>query len=458
MFGNVILLCFTILAVIIGIVLFFLIWNKPVLVIYIQLIYCCFMRVLISHLHFPEVIKFASDFFAIILFLQIILQFKKAKTLNIRKPFFFIILFFIIVVISLVINRSSIIFFALGFRVYFRLFVFFMACTIFLRREDIDKLMKFLLTILPVNSLVVFVQFFLMGFRDDYVGGLFGTQKGCNIESNLFLTIVTIITLIYYVNKKISLFHCVASILQISIIASLSELKILYFSIAIILFLIFFLTFPNARIIIISFFCFFVLIFGLIVLMVVYPHWDNMLTNFGAFVKETAGGSYGAADTLGRTTAGPYILRNILMEPVHKIFGIGPGYGDRYLAMESSFFSRYKVLAYFYFAYTIILIETGLIGLAIYCLFFLSIIYESLRIAKKLKNNVNYYCHISLIGAFFVFPLILYDQSMFYDAAFIMFFLLSFPFIMEKDAYENTKSSIHFPLNKPLVIAFTTRV
>ena len=213
MLSNVLLLGFSIFAIIIGISIFFLIWNKPVLVVYTQIIYCCFMRFLISNLHFPEVIKFLSDFLTIILFIQILLQFNKTKTLNIRKPLFFIILFILTGTLSSLLNKSSIIFFIVGLRVYLKFFIFFLACTIFLTSRDLERIIKFLLAILPVNSIAAFYQFFIMGLRDDYIGGLFGIIQGCNGELNIYLTAIMIIVISYYINNKISLWYSVVSIL-----------------------------------------------------------------------------------------------------------------------------------------------------------------------------------------------------------------------------------------------------
>ena len=438
MLSNVFLLSLSIFGVIIGLVVFLLIWNKPVLVIYIQLIYCCFVRFLIYQLHFTKMVQFASDFFTIILLIQIILQFNKAKTINIRKPLFFIVLFLLSAILSSILNSSSILFFIIGLRVYIKLLIFFIACVIFLKHEDIDKLAKFLLAILPINTVVAFYQYLIMGLGDDYIGGIFGNTQGCNGESNIYLTVVSVIAIVFYVGNKIKLWHSVISILQACMIAAISELKIIYFTLIIILLIVLVYTFPNKRAIMVTLLCGVALVLGLVVFLMIYPGWIDMITDFGTFMKDTAAGTYGTSTTLGRTVAGPYVFQNILIEPRQRIFGIGLGYGDRYLSMESSFFARYESLSFYLFAYMIVIIEVGLTGFIIYCLIFVSIIYESFRIKKKIKTDNAIYCCISFIASIFTFQQFMYDQSIFWDAAFIIYFCLSLPFIMEKEENETS--------------------
>ena len=436
MLSNVFNLSILIIGSITALVLFLLIWNKPVLVIYIQLIYCCFMRFFIWHLHFPDVIKLFSDFLTVILSLQVILNFNKTKTLNIRKPLFFIILFFISATFSSIISGSSISFYLFGLRTYYKLFIYFLACTIFLKREDLDKLMKFLLMILPIDTLVVLFQYFILGLEDDYIGGLFGTVQGCNGESNIYLTITCIIAITFYVSKKIKLWYCNIIILQCCMIAAISELKILFFTLALILMVVFIFNYSNKRAIIILVSSFFFLSIGIFAFLIIYPGWITMFTDFGSFLRETAAGTYGSSNTLGRTIAGPYVLQNILMEPVQKIFGVGLGYGDRYLSMKSNFFARYESLSFNLFAYVIIIIEVGILGLILFCLIFASILYESMRVINKIEKEKKIYCCISFIVSIQVFLQILYDQAIFWDGAYILFFSLSFPFIMEKEYNE----------------------
>ena len=436
-----------ILALLLGILVVLLIWNKPVLVIYIQLAYCCFMRFLITQLRFPEFIKYMSDFLTIILLIQIILKFHKTKTLNIRKPLFFIVLFTAVSVFSTLFNRASFIFFFWGARSYFRFFVFFLACTIFLKTENIDRLLKFLLALLPVNTVLALYQFFVMGLADDFVGGLFGTSAGCNAEMYMYLISVCLVTIVYYVKNKMSIYSLISNIAMAGIISSVSELKIVFLVLPFILIAVFIFTFPNKRAITMFVMTMSLLIVTFAIFLVLYPEWVGDLSSFSGFMEHTVEDKYAGEYSLGRFTAGPFIFQNILTTIPQKLFGVGFGNADSFLFFESDAFMRYAFLAYELFTYSLLLFEIGIVGLVFYCLFFLSLLFESLRIKRKIKPAYSSYCMITLIISMLIFQFIVYNQSMYMDCAFICFFLLAFPFILEKESYEHDLISVKLSLD-----------
>ena len=419
--------------------IFLLILDKPLLVIYTQIIYSCFMRILISNLHFPDFIKYFSDFLTVVLFVQIVLQLNKTKTLNIRKPMFIIILFLIAGIFSTAYNGASLIFFSWGMRTYIKFFVFFLACTIFLKLADIERLIKFLLKIFPVNIALVVIQYFVLGYSDDYIGGLFGSERGCNAEMNLYLIAIAVITIIFYVYKKIEFRNFAFNSIGICAIAALSELKIVFIIYLFVLLVTIVFSFPNKRAITISIVGVFILLISIPVFMVLYPNWAEVFSDINKVRYEFFEIRYEGPNTnsLSRLSAGTYISHNLLTTPMQKLFGIGFGNASTFLNISSSFYTRYKELRYIWFFYSLMLTEIGIIGLIIYCLFFLSVIYESFRIKRKLNENCIFYCYISFIISMIVFPLLVYNASLNMDAAFIFFFTFSFPFILEKETYES---------------------
>ena len=416
--------------------IFLLLWNKPVLVIYIQFGYCCFMRWLISDLHFPVVIKYLSDFLTIVLFLQVILKFNTTKNINVRKPMIFIILFIILGIFSTAFNSASLLFYIWGARVYLRFYVFFLACVIFLKREDIDKLVNFLLKLLPVNTVVSLFQYKVMGYEDDYVGGLFGSEKGCNAEMTLYLTLITIILVVFYLTKKTDLWYTLINILMIMLISAISELKILFIILFLVVLISFFIMFPNRRAVTILIVSSVVIVVSFIFFLILYPNWVEMYSTSLGIYEHSVGGNYAGVGSLGRFTAGSYIFQNLLTETSQKLFGIGFGNADKFLTFSSQYYRRYEVLQYDLFAYSLILIEIGVIGLVIYCFFFVITSYESVRIRKKINIDHSWYCYVCFIVSVIVFVLLVYNQAMQMDAAFLIFFPISFPFILEKENYE----------------------
>jgi len=420
-----------------------LIWNKPVVVIYILFIYCSFFRILIA-VGIPDFIKYFLDYLILMLLLQTILQFNKTKSLNVRKPLFFIMLFLGIAIISTLVNNSGIVFFIWGLRVNVRFYVFFLACTIFLTSKDLDKLMKYLFIMLPVNTLVVMIQFHIMGLRFDWVGGLYGIHLGCNDELILLLIIVCTITVVYYVVGKINFLTFIIYIGMICLVAAYAELKIVYLIVAFEVFMIFVLSFPNARAIKAAFFSASFMIFSFLLLLLLYPEWRELLGSMDKAIAAVAVDDYGHAGALSRFRAGPFILKNILIEPFQKLLGIGFGNADEFLIFTSSFYDRYQMTNYKIFRYATILVELGIIGIISYYLFFISIIQENIRVKRKLKNDYVHYYYISLIISLLTIPLTVYNPSMYIDGAFVVFFFLTFPFILEKENFEKGLISINY--------------
>ena len=414
----------------------FLIWNKPVLIIYLQLGFCYFSRFLVHQIGLPDPLKYLSDYLTMILLLQIFLHFTKTKNLNIRKPLLFFVIYAAVAVISTVYNRSSLLFFFWGMRLNFRFFIFFFACVIFLRKDDIDKLIKFQLYLLPVNMAIILFQYFVQGLRFDFLGGLFGNQESCNSELNLYMFLMATITIVFYAIKKINLFLFTINIAMVSLTAALSELKILYVVIPFIVFVAFIFYFPNTRIIKAGFIIVLLLISSFSILLIVYPHWRVQLSTIEDIIFNTAKTEYNHAFSLSRMTAGPYLFQNVLTIPSQRLLGIGFGNAGNFLNFESSFFIRYGMLNYDIFHYAYILAEIGIIGLAAYCIFFMSISYESIRIKRIINYESGFYCCISFIVSLLVLVFIVYHPSMYMDGAFIFYFPLTFPFIIEKELNE----------------------
>jgi len=414
----------------------FLVWNKPVLIIYIQLGFCYFSRFLVFQIGFPEPLKYFSDYLTMILLLQIILHFNKTKYLNIRKPLLFFILYAAVAVVSTIYNRSNLLFFFWGMRLNFRFFIFFFACVIFLRRTDIDKLLKFQLYLLPVNTVIILFQYFVQGLRFDFLGGLFGNQESCNSELNLYMFLITAVSIVFYTVKKINLPLLIINIGMVSLTAALSELKILYVIIPFVVLIVFIYYFPNVRILRAGLFIALLLIVSFSLLVTIYPHWRVQLSNIDDIILNTAKTEYTHAFSLSRMTAGPYLFQNVLTTPSQKLLGIGFGSAGNFLSFESPFFIRYSMLNYDIFHYAYILAEIGIIGLIAYCLFFMSISYESIRIKRILNLEFDFYCCISFIISLLVLVFIVYHPSMYMDGAFIFYFHLTFPFIIERDLNE----------------------
>ena len=436
MLNSLLLAGVAIFCILIGVLITLLIWNKPSTVIYIQILYCFFVRFLTIQIGIPSAIKYIFDYLTIILLLQIILHSNKTYNINIRKPLIFMALFAAVAIISTVYNGSSFVLFFWGIRLNFRFFIFFIACVIFLKRKNLDDIMKLLLIMLPINTVLVVYQYAVMGLRFDYLGGLFGTHLASHSEFITYLIIVTLISIILYVEKKLNIVQLLLDLGMLLFLAAICEIKVLFIIIPMIVVVAAFLSFPNSRALNLIIACVVLMPLSFSLMLIIYPQWAEQLSNIQDAIFNTTMVQYSSEVSLSRFTAASYLLTNIIVEPFQKVFGIGFGNADYFLTYTSSFYERYDMLNYNIFRYSLVLIELGVIGLIVYCLFFVSLTLESIRIRKIVNPEVKYYCNIGFIISLIVFPLLIYNPSLQMEGAFMVYLLLAFPFIFEKEMYE----------------------
>lgn len=87
--------------------------------------------------------------------------------------------------------------------------------------EIIPKLKK----IYIINFFICLVEFGL-GYSGDNIGGIFGTQSGCNGYLNLFLIVVSAIYVTEYLEKKIGLMRIMLAIVSCFFLMAIAELKV----------------------------------------------------------------------------------------------------------------------------------------------------------------------------------------------------------------------------------------
>ena len=416
-----------------------LLWNKPVLVIYIQILFCNVMRYLSQQFHFPDSIKYITDLLTLLLFVQIIITRKDNLSRSLKKPFWAVAFFAITALITstanLIFAPSNIVFFFWGIRIYFRFYVFFLACVTFLSTKDIDYIFNILLALLPINTIVSCIQFFVQGYRFDNVGGLFGMIVGCNSEMNLYLLVVGSIIAARYIGGKINLLLAISGIFMIFFIAAISELKAVFIEVPVLLAIVALFSLPNRRSVILTVCGVCAILLFVPLFMYLYPSWTDFFSA-DSIRTYTTDANYGGNSGLNRMTAGAYILENVHLTIPSKLFGIGLGNGDWFLWFSGWFFQKYQNLLYYFFLYAFLLLEVGLLGLVAYSMFFLSVFWDSIVAALKSKPPRRFYYYVPLVMCVMSFFLMVYNPSMRSETAYLLYFSLAVPYIARNEIVE----------------------
>ena len=190
----------------------------------------------------PTTIRYSIDLIWGFLLLTMLVKPKTIAYISTKGILKWITVFVIYTFILYVINYQSVFYYLWGFRNNFRFYVYFLACMIYLKHEDAETYISWFDKVFWVNVLVALIQYFMLDIRQDFLGGIFGVEKGCNGYLNIFQVIIVTKSLVYYLNKKESLISCVTKCSMALLIAAFAELKFFFVEFGIIIVLVVLLT------------------------------------------------------------------------------------------------------------------------------------------------------------------------------------------------------------------------
>ena len=133
---------------------------------------------------------------------------------------------------------------------------------------------------------------------------------------------------------------------------------------------------------------------------------------------------------MNRMTAVSISLEQFLLSPWENIFGLGLGNCDyaNFDFLNTPFYLANNQWHYSWFSSAMLVLETGLAGLGIYVLFFV-VLFFAVHERQKLKQADVLYCQLAKIMALMCLVLILYNNSLRVEAAYMIYFILSLPFL-----------------------------
>lgn len=179
---------------------------KKKILVYAQIILVCFMLWARDVLGAPSAITYITDVITItILFFQFLKIRKGIRGTRVKVQIYIVTAILACMMLGLVLNLVKPLLVLWGLRNSFRFFVFFFICVGLLSEYDIEKIVAFFKTFFFLNVAMMTFQYFVQGYRDDYLGGFFGTDSGCNAYVCVMLCIITTIVLAEFLNSKISL-------------------------------------------------------------------------------------------------------------------------------------------------------------------------------------------------------------------------------------------------------------
>lgn len=396
-----------------------------------------FFFLLMDVMHFPPIVKYVVDIGW--LFLLFALLRKQRNLPNVQSIRLFQIAgaFFALTLVGFLFNYISGFYYLWGMRNNVRFFVFFFACICFLNERSVENYLTFFDKVFWINVPVVLYQYFVMGKEQDHLGGIFGVGKGCNGYANIFLLIIVTYSILRYIYAKEKLILCLLKCAVAMVIAALSELKMFYIELVLVVVLAMLLTRFSFRKLWITIAIALGILAGIRLLIYIFPMYDDWFTLERIWESATSKSGYTSSNDINRMTAISFALNRFLPTKIDKLFGLGLGNCDfaSFDFLISPFYRQYGRLNYAWFSSAFLILETGLIGLTIYCAFFAYLYFAAGKRSKE-KKAPAVYCQMGQILSAICLVLVFYNGSLRTEAAFMMYFVLSLPFLPWEKAHE----------------------
>ena len=382
-------------------------------------------------LRLPALVKYTIDVAWVmataLLFLRRKIQFDKRIV-----PFLIYIgIFFLYTLFFYILNFQSPFYFLWGFRNNFRFYFAFILFCVFLYKEDIKMCFKFLDVVFYIDAVVAFFQFFVLGYKWDFLGGIFGADTGCNAYTMVFFTIVISKSVLQYMNKEEKLWLCATKCVIALVIAAMSELKFFFVVFIVMLVMATLFTSFSMRKIVLIVVASIIIMFAGSILTEIFG--ENSTLSFERIIELVTTESYSSTEDLGRFTAISKLSNSVVVDPVNQLFGLGLGNCDTssFAVCNSEFYQIYSHLNYTWFSSAFLFLELGLVGLGIYLFFFIMCFVFSWNQLRKDYENKLYY-QLAMIISVVCVLLTFYNSSLRFEVAYMIYFVLALPVICSK--------------------------
>lgn len=391
--------------------------------------------VLMDILRFPQAIKYTIDVAWLVLLLETIAIKSRLHNPQLVILLRIVIALFAFSLVGFLLEFQSVFYYLWGIRNNLRFFVYFFACAIFLNLQGAEAILRIMDKVFWLNFFLTLFQFFVLGMRQDYLGGIFGVEKGCNAYTNIFLMIVVSDQVLRYMNGKGNLRNCLYRCMGALLIAAFAELKVFYFEFVLIVVLASLMTKFSSRKLWITLGGFVGLIVALRILEQLFPHFKGWfkLANMWETISATSG--YTNSNDMNRITSIFISWNEMLDSGLRKLFGLGLGncdYASGYDFLTTPFYMRYRLMHYMWFSSSFMLLETGVVGTVLYICFFVAVYFKAKQ--RQYQNQkISGYCQMARIMAVMCMILFIYNSSLRTEAGYMVYLVLALPFIRVED-------------------------
>lgn len=379
---------------------------------------------------FPDFFTYSLDIVWVGLLVSMLNKKRQFITSSTKKLLIICSVFFAFSLIGFLFNYQSILYFVWGLRNNIRFFVYFFACIFFIRAESLKYYLSFIDIVFWINIPVMLFQFFVMDIKQDYLGGLFGTSKGCNGYTNILFIIVSTKSLLYCLNNKESVTHCLLKCSVAIFLTALAELKAFYIEFVVIVAMAMCFTKASYKKFWISIGSIVGVLIGIRIIEIVFPTFADWFTLEKIWQSATSKKGYTSTNDMNRLTAVSIAMDRFLPAIHQKLFGLGLGNCD-YAGFDflvTPFYEAYGGLNYVWFSSAMLILETGIVGTVLYLLFFVMMFFSLWKMSKE-EGEDKILSQMGMIFSVMCGFLFVLNSSLRTEAAFMLFFVLALPFV-----------------------------
>lgn len=392
-------------------------------------------------LKLPTAMKFVIDIAWILLLVLLIINRFHMPNRDVYRLLGWVGIFGVVTAVGFVINMVSPVYYLWGIRNKFRFLVFFIACMKFLDWENADRYIKLLDKLFYLNFAVVLIQYFIFDVKQDYLGGIFGVAEGNNGNTVIYMSIIIIKDVQDYLNNRKRLYQLVIKCGMALLIAAFAELKFFYIVFIFIVGMSIVVTDFTLKKFVIGILAVLGAYASSLILVQIFPYWKDWFNISSILETAMSASGYTGAGDINRLNGMSIIWNRFLNNWPSRFFGLGLGSCDSssISIFTTVFYKRYSYLHYNWFSLPFLFLETGILGIFCYVMVFVQIYFYAGRRAKNGTGKIGY-CQLAQVMAVVVLMLVIYNQSMFTEAAYMVYFVLALPFIRSK------KMDVHHPI------------
>lgn len=407
-------------------------------IIFIMLLNSMLFGFLCAELKLPSSIYYINDLLNLVLFIAILKTkpINKFKEYGISSILKIILCFVLFNFIGTGINLVPVQLVVWGARNTYRGLVFLIACILYISSKDIHKIFRILYRFQIFNVLVGAYQYFVLGFIQDNVGGMFGHGNGNALD--IFCGILFAYYLLRYLNKKEKTIRLVFVLISGIFFAVIAEEKFIFIEFFLISIIALIITGKMSKKVVIIPVIVSGVIIGVNMFQQIFPD-SKELTDINKMFQY-ASSSWDDSYVIPRIGAFSYIYNTFFINrPINLLFGFGMGNCDASSInlLTSDFYRNYGQLHYRWFVHQWTFLENGILGFTVFILIFITILKVLIKYKIKYEEKQQL-LNLSIIITLVAIITIWYNTTLKVDECYLAYFAISCGIIAIKE-YNNNK-------------------